>query len=226
MWLPILSRCLMLLMVLACCGLAEAADDMASAVESSINTKQPINVYSDQLTVQPNKNRAHFEKNVKVEQGEATLTSESMMIFYDEGAENQIRLIEMERGVKLVLPDRSVEADEGRYDTKAGTMTLSGNVKMQRGKSTIKGTEFLYDSTTKKSLLKGHKISNINKPKAVEAVMIPTPTLEVATQEVIGPVPATPAQLAAIEAAAAEKSKSSFNPLKAIGRFIGSIFEK
>ncbi len=122
---------------------------------------QPINIESDTLTVKPGKNMAVFKGKVKAEQGDVTLKSDNMTVFYsnDNGTKNdnkdmsgkQLSKIETAGNVILTVPGKSAKSDQGKYDVEKEYIVLTGNVELTQDNNKLRGEKFLYNMRTGES---------------------------------------------------------------------------
>jgi lipopolysaccharide export system protein LptA len=138
-----------------------------SAVQEQ-NEDQPIHIDADTLEVRDKSKIATFSGNVQVVQGDTTLKSRTLVVFYGreiglgghkhpadakrasgtpQSAQN-IRRIEARGDVTVVSKDQNASGDLGVYDLKAKTITLSGNVVVSQGQNVIHGERVVVDTVT------------------------------------------------------------------------------
>lgn len=129
---------------------------------------QPVQIDAKSLEVHDKSKTATFSGDVKVVQGETTMTCKTLVVFYGKelgiasakpaaddtattgGAPNaqNIRRIEARGDVTVVSKDQSATGDLGVYDLQAKTITLSGNVVVSQGKNVIRGGRLIVDTIT------------------------------------------------------------------------------
>lgn len=129
---------------------------------------QPIQIDARSLEVHDKSKTATFSGNVKVVQGDTTMTCRTLVVFYGQeigiagnkpvpaskpapGAApdpQNIRRIEARGGVTVVSKDQSASGDLGVYDLASKTITLSGNVVVTQGKNVIHGARVIVDTVT------------------------------------------------------------------------------
>ena len=112
---------------------------------------EPIQILADQLISYNDEKYAEFVGNVKVTQGEFTITSDKLKIYYrGELLENEekgndeelLKKIIATGNVKISSEQYNAEADEAEYDTETKTVILSGeNAKVISGKNSIAGSK-------------------------------------------------------------------------------------
>jgi lipopolysaccharide export system protein LptA len=124
---------------------AWAADDSKSAQAES----EPIQIVADELISFNEEKYAEFIGNVKVTQGEFTITSDKLRIYYrgelldtekKDSEEDAIRKIIATGNVRITSEQYTAEAEKAEYDTTTMTVVLSGkNSKVISGKNSISG---------------------------------------------------------------------------------------
>ncbi|MCG6206662.1 LptA/OstA family protein [Rhodopseudomonas sp. HC1] len=137
----------------------------------SQNRDQPIQIESDTLEVRDKKKEATFAGSVKVVQGDTTMTSKSLVVFYDQdppdagptkqakrkampaatpgpGGTSSIRRLEAKGNVVVTQKDQVVTGDSAVFDTKTNLVTMLGNVVLTQAKNVVRGDRLLVDMTT------------------------------------------------------------------------------
>jgi len=117
------------------------------------------------------KKEATFSGNVKVVQGDTTMTSKSLVVFYDGGAQagsqggakpskaaaaatpgpegsSAIRRMEARGDVKVTQKDQVVTGETAIYDTKTNMITMQGGVVLTQCKNVMRGDRLTVDMTT------------------------------------------------------------------------------
>ena len=112
---------------------------------------EPIQIVADQLISYNDDKYAEFVGNVKVTQGEFTITSDKLRIYYQgELLENEkkgsdeelLKKIIATGNVKISSEQYNAETDKAEYDTAEKTVILSGeNSKVISGKNSISGSK-------------------------------------------------------------------------------------
>lgn len=132
------------------------------------DSKQPIEITSDTLTVEQPKQLATFAGNVDAVQGEMKLRADRLLVHYAQSGEkkaasgpenNSIRMIEAFGNVVITSPAENAQGRQGVYDVVAGTMQLTGDVVLTRGGNVIRGTRLDMDLNTGLSKVSGGKKS-------------------------------------------------------------------
>jgi lipopolysaccharide export system protein LptA len=130
---------------------------------------QPVQIDAKSLEVRDKSKTAIFSGDVKVVQGDTTMTCNKLVVFYGQeiglaggsrpvaasgattgavpDAQN-IRRIEARGSVTVVSRDQTASGDLGVYDLPKKTITLSGNVVVTQGKNVIHGERVIVNTVT------------------------------------------------------------------------------
>ncbi|MFD1331041.1 LptA/OstA family protein [Methylopila musalis] len=160
---------------------AAAAQSVTSAFEGfSGRSNEPVNVEADNLEVREKDQAAIFSGNVQVVQGDSTLRSKQLTIFYygdqnkpaapaadksrpTQGATSgpagtpaapqgrDIRRLEAEGNVVVTSKDQRATGQRGVFDMPSNTVTLTGGVVVSQGENVIRGDRLHVDLTTQRS---------------------------------------------------------------------------
>jgi lipopolysaccharide export system protein LptA len=132
----------------------------------SQNRDKPIKISSASLEVRDKDKVATFTGDVHLVQGDTTLRSKSLVVFYnDESApkpakpppiagapdapiSQQIRRVEAKGGVLVTQKDQTATGESGVFDMQANTVTLLGNVVISQGQNVVKGDRLTVDLTS------------------------------------------------------------------------------
>lgn len=137
----------------------------------SQNRDQPIQIESATLEVRDKKKEATFTGDVKVVQGDTTMTSASLVVFYDQeaappakgkaaakapipaatagpGGSSSIRRLEAKGNVVVTQKDQVVTGDTAVFDTKTNLVTMLGKVVLTQNKNVVRGDRLVVDMTT------------------------------------------------------------------------------
>ncbi|ACE98611.1 OstA family protein [Rhodopseudomonas palustris TIE-1] len=134
----------------------------------SQNRDKPIQIESDTLEVRDKNKEATFTGNVKVVQGDTTMTSQTLVVFYDQdqapakGAKGKpmpaaapgpdgassIRRLEAKGHVVVTQKDQVVTGDKAVFETKTNLVTMTGNVVLTQARNVVRGDRLLVDMTT------------------------------------------------------------------------------
>jgi lipopolysaccharide export system protein LptA len=142
----------------------------------SQNRDQPIQIEAATLEMRDKKKEATFAGNVKVVQGDTTMTSRTLVVFYDSssspaaapapntkaaaksapiqsatpgpGGSSSIRRLEAKGNVVVTQKDQVVTGETAVFDTKANLVTMLGGVVLTQGKNVLRGDRLMVDMTT------------------------------------------------------------------------------
>jgi lipopolysaccharide export system protein LptA len=141
----------------------------------SQNRDQPIQIEAASLEMRDKKKEATFSGNVKVVQGDTTMTSKVLVVFYESsqaaatpapanakpaksapmqsatpgpGGTSSIRRLEAKGNVVVTQKDQVVTGETAVFDTKANLITMLGGVVLTQCKNVLRGDRLLVDMTT------------------------------------------------------------------------------
>jgi lipopolysaccharide export system protein LptA len=141
----------------------------------SQNRDQPIQIEAASLEMRDKKKEATFAGNVKVVQGDTTMTSKTLVVFYDStpapsaapapnskaaksapiqsatpgpGGSSSIRRLEAKGSVVVTQKDQIVTGETAVFDTKANMITMLGGIVLTQGKNVLRGDRLMVDMTT------------------------------------------------------------------------------
>ncbi|HMR30966.1 MAG TPA: lipopolysaccharide transport periplasmic protein LptA [Geminicoccaceae bacterium] len=150
------------------------------------DSSEPIDIVADKLVVEQDQQIATFTGNVVAVQGEMTLKSDLLRVFYEqqEGQEaagaapasaddTSIRRIEAEGNVNISNPKDTARGDRGVYDLPAQKMTLTGNVVLTSGDNVVKGSSLDMDLATNVSTVHSDASSPDRREQRVRALFVP-----------------------------------------------------
>ena len=140
----------------------------------SQNRDQPIQIEAASLEMQDKKKEATFSGNVKVVQGDTTMTSKTLVVFYESGGSSapadgnakpgkgapmqqappgpggasSIKRLEARGGVTVTQKDQVVTGETAIFDTKTNLITMKGGVVLTQCKNVLRGDRLMVDMTT------------------------------------------------------------------------------
>ena len=142
----------------------------------SQNRDQPIQIEAASLEMRDKKKEATFTGNVKVIQGDTTMTSKTLVVFYESnsasappppanskaaakaapiqsatpgpGGASSIKRLEARGNVVVTQKDQVVTGETAVFDTKTNLVTMLGGVVLTQGKNVLRGDRLLVDMTT------------------------------------------------------------------------------
>lgn len=155
-------------------GAQSAVTGVTNAMQGfSQNRDQPIQIEAASLEMRDKKKEAIFSGNVKVVQGDTTMTSRSLVVFYDStsaptpapsakaakstpiqsatpgpGGSSSIRRLEARGKVVVTQKDQVVTGETAVFDTKANLITMLGGIVLTQGKNVLRGDRLMVDMAT------------------------------------------------------------------------------
>src|SRR6516162_1505955 len=137
------------------------------------NRDQPIQIEAASLEMRDKKKEATFSGNVKVVQGDTTMTAKTLVVFYEggglasppsaakptksaplqsatpgPGGSSSIKRLEAHGGVVVTQKDQVVTGETAVFDTKANLITMIGGVVLTQCKNVLRGDRLMVDMTT------------------------------------------------------------------------------
>ncbi|MEP1767325.1 MAG: LptA/OstA family protein [Sulfitobacter sp.] len=115
------------------------------------DTNLPVEVSSDELTVDQATGAAIFTGNVVIGQGEMRLSAQRVLVVY-RATSDGIAKMEATGGVTIVSGPDAAESQRADYSIDDGTIVMQGNVLLAQGKSALsadKMTIHLRDGTAR-----------------------------------------------------------------------------
>jgi len=158
-------------------GAQSAVQGVPNAMQGfSQNRDQPIQIEAASLEMRDKKKEATFAGNVKVVQGDTTMTSKILVVFYDSttqqaatpaanskaaakpapiqsatpgpGGSSSIKRLEAKGSVVVTQKDQVVTGETAVFDTRANLITMLGGVVLTQCKNVLRGDRLLVDMTT------------------------------------------------------------------------------
>jgi lipopolysaccharide export system protein LptA len=150
---------------------AQPAPQTGSAMQGiQLNRDQPVKIESDALEVRDKQRQATFMGNVKLIQGETILQCKTLVIFYEDtsapaapkkgapataqkqgvgtGSGQQIKRAEAKGDVRVTQKDQTATGDNGVFDVKTNSVTLTGNVVVTQGTNVLRGDRMVVNLDT------------------------------------------------------------------------------
>jgi lipopolysaccharide export system protein LptA len=166
--------------VLGGAALANAQSTMSGVPNAmqgfSQNRDQPIQIEAASLEMRDKKKEATFSGNVKVVQGDTTMTSKTLVVFYESGSgqaatpaanakpaaksaamqsatpgpggASSIKRLEARGNVVVTQKEQVVTGETAVFDTKTNLITMMGGVVLTQCKNVLRGDKLYVDMTT------------------------------------------------------------------------------
>ena len=169
-----------IVLALGATALAHAQSTMSGVPNAmqgfSQNRDQPIQIEAASLEMRDKKKEATFSGNVKVVQGDTTMTSKSLVVFYESssgqtttpaanakpaaksatmqsatpgpGGSSSIKRLEAIGNVVVTQKEQVVTGETAVFDTKTNLITMLGGVVLTQCKNVLRGDKLYVDMTT------------------------------------------------------------------------------
>ena len=152
----------------------------------SQNRDKPIKINSATLEVRDKEKMATFAGNVHLVQGDTSMRSKTLVVFYDDDAPSksgapsagaakaepqqnqQIKRVEAKGDVLVVQKDQRATGESGIFDMRTNTVTLVGNVVISQGPNVVKGDTLTVDMTTGVSRITGGRVTGLFQPGSMK----------------------------------------------------------
>lgn len=142
------------------------------------NRNEPVRINSNTLEVRDKDKVAVFAGNVVVVQGDTTMRSPELVVFYEGNAaptDNQptstssIKRLEAKGGVVVQTKEQTATGDLGIFEMKTNTVTMTGKpVVLTQGPNVIKGQKLTVDLVTGVSKIEGGRVESLIVPGSVK----------------------------------------------------------
>ena len=153
-------------------GAQSAVQGVPNAMQGfSQNRDQPIQIEAATLEMRDKKKQATFSGNVRVVQGDATMTSRTLVVFYESatapaakagvksappipsatpgpGGSSSIRRLEAKGNVMVTQKDQVVTGETALFDTSTNRISMLGRVVVSQCRNVLRGDRLLVDMTT------------------------------------------------------------------------------
>lgn len=148
------------IVLLVCLTLWLIASAATAQTVADLDSDKPIEITADTLEVLQENQKAIFSGNVLAKQGNVSLRSSKMTVFYRqsdqaEGQMGAVSRIDVDGNVMMATPEESAKAQKGIYNVDEERILLKQDVVLTRGENVLKGEQLDYNLKTGKSLLTG-----------------------------------------------------------------------
>lgn len=163
------------------------------------NRNEPVRINANSLEVRDKEKIAVFSGNVVVTQGDTTLQSKDLKVYYDGSVapgtmpapaaqggasadatdpmkSGQIRKLEAVGGVLVKTKDQTASGDSGTFEMKSQTVTLTGKpVVLTQGPNVIRGQRLVVDLISGVSKFEGGRVESLIVPGSMKDQAPPQP---------------------------------------------------
>lgn len=107
------------------------------------NRNAPVDIHSEEMTVDFEKNKIVFKGDVKVLQSDFSLTAGEVTAIFGESADDIKKIIASD-DVKIQQADKMAWGERAVYDRESATILLTGTPVLKQGRNFIKGEEIQF----------------------------------------------------------------------------------
>ena len=120
------------------------------------DSDQPVEAVSDTLTIDQTNGRALFSGNVIIIQGDLRIAAEDVEVIYsDLDGERSVDEVIATGGVLITRGEDAAEGEDAVYAVAAWILTMTGDVLVTQGTTTIAGDSMVVDMTTGDGVVEG-----------------------------------------------------------------------
>ena len=139
-----LSPMVLSLVLAAVPALAQQSTGFGNAQD----TKLPVEITAQQLSVDQKSGKATFSGNVLIGQGQMRLAADRVTVTYAQGDQRRISALHAEGNVTLVSGEDAAEARVADYDVESGNVILTGDVLLTQSGNVLAGEKVTVDLET------------------------------------------------------------------------------
>ena len=118
------------------------------------NRNAPVDIHSEEMTVDFEKNKIVFKGDVRVLQSDFSLTAGEVTAIFGESADDIKKIIAAD-DVKIRKADKMAWGEQAVYDREGATILLSGAPVLKQGRNFIKGEEIQFSLDEDRMEVKG-----------------------------------------------------------------------
>lgn len=122
-----------------------------------------VEVEADSLEMDQATGAATFRGNVRIAQGELTLTAGEVVVVYAEGS-REIARLDATGGVTMTTPTDEASAATARYDLANGVLVLDGDVQLVQGATTLSAATVTVDLDSGTATAEGRVRTTLGAP--------------------------------------------------------------
>ena len=119
------------------------------------NSNAPVDYAANRIELQDRQNRVVLSGNVVIGQADLRMTSASTIVDYSDAGSLSIQRISATGGVTVTRGNESARGNVAVYDFNRRVITMTGNVRLNRGSDTLNGGRLTIDLRTGLSSVDG-----------------------------------------------------------------------
>jgi lipopolysaccharide export system protein LptA len=109
------------------------------------NSNAPVNYAADRIELQDRQNRVVLSGAVRIDQADLTLTAARTLVDYTDAGSLRIQRIMATGGVNVARGNERARGNVAVYDFNRRIITMSGDVRLNRGSDTLNGGRLVID---------------------------------------------------------------------------------
>lgn len=156
----------------AVCTVLLGGSPVFAAAEVEHDASQPIHVTSQRLEANDAKGYFIFTGDVQAEQGDVTMYSQQLTVYYTDSEKKQVDRVVAEKDVRIVQTNRIATGQKAIFWQKDGRVELTGDPRVVQGENVVEGEKIIVYLNDSRSIVEGG-----NKGR-VKAVFVPGESTE------------------------------------------------
>jgi lipopolysaccharide export system protein LptA len=136
--------------------LAVALLILSASTQADAEPVQVVQITSDSLVVEHQKNLAQFDQHVWLKRGDFELRCDRLIVHYRQEMGGEVELAEAYGHVTMQQADKKGSSREARYQQAKAKLTLIGDAMVEGPEGLVQGEKILHDiNTTHTTVLQG-----------------------------------------------------------------------
>jgi lipopolysaccharide export system protein LptA len=132
-----------------------AKESLGKALSTEVwDRDAPVDIHSEEMTVDFEKHRIVFKGDVKVLQSDFSLAASEVTAIFGESADDIMKIV-AEGDVSIRKADKEAWGQQAVYDRESATILLTGQPILKQGRNFIKGDEILVSLDEDRMEVKG-----------------------------------------------------------------------
>jgi lipopolysaccharide export system protein LptA len=136
-------------------GLIVASSAVTGQAFRGHNSRAPIALNADRIVVQERANRAILSGNVRVRQGDMTLTAGQIVVAYTGGGAGSVSRMDASGGVTVQRGNETARSSFATYEPNRRVISLTGGITLNQGGNTMRGGRLLINLNSGSAVVDG-----------------------------------------------------------------------
>ena len=134
---------------------AVATGPAISQAFRGLDSRAPIALNADRIVVQEFAKRAVLSGNVRVRQGNMTLTAAQIVVAYTGGGTGNVTRMDATGGVTVQRGNETARGSYATYEPQRRLISLAGGIVLNQGGNTMRGGRLLIDLNSGRAVVDG-----------------------------------------------------------------------